>query len=98
VPDLVADTSECPSTVSDSDVLASLAGFNMSGSATGANESAISANVPQFDRNVSIDQRFESLMYSTNGVLFGGVQIQIGGRSPNSMAELRCTLGTSRFV
>lgn len=80
-PDLVADTSEHPSTVSDSDVLASLAGLNMSGSATGADEPTVSASAPRFDRNVSIDRWFESLTYSAEGVLFEDVQIQIGVKS-----------------
>lgn len=77
-PALVADTDNLPA-ASDNDVLASLAGLNMSDSATGAEVSTVAAN--RFDRNVSIDRWFERLTYSMEGVLFEDVQIQIGVKS-----------------
>lgn len=77
-PDLVADTSERPSSVSDGDVLASLAGLNLT---TGTEASALGANTSRFERNVSIDRWFQRLTYSTEGVLFEDVQIQIGVKS-----------------
>jgi AP-2 complex subunit alpha len=80
-PDLVADTSEHPSSVSDGGVLASLAGLNLSGPTTDSEASAVGTNAPRFERNVSIDRWFERLTYSPEGVLFEDVQIQIGVKS-----------------
>ncbi len=79
-PGLIPDVSNRPSKA-ETDPLTDLAGLNISSSNGVILNSEMPAGAATFDFNIAIDRWFERLTYSSDGILFEDVQIQIGVKS-----------------